>query len=81
MLAPMIVFTANEQTYLDSQILGRLATIAPDGAPQVRPVAFVYNHEYNTIDIGGHNLVEQPRTDTMTKARSANGTRRTGQQA
>ncbi|MBQ0828462.1 PPOX class F420-dependent oxidoreductase [Streptomyces tagetis] len=53
----MSVFTANEQTYLDSQLLGRLATIAPDGAPQARPVAFVYNREHDTIDIGGHNLV------------------------
>ncbi|MEU3053862.1 PPOX class F420-dependent oxidoreductase [Streptomyces griseus] len=53
----MSVFTANEQTYLDSQFLGRLATVAPDGAPQVRPVAFVYNREHDTIDIGGHNLV------------------------
>ncbi|MEU2678175.1 PPOX class F420-dependent oxidoreductase [Streptomyces sp. NPDC007107] len=53
----MSVFTADEQTYLDSQLLGRLATIASDGAPQARPVAFVYNREYDTIDIGGHNLV------------------------
>ncbi|SFO83938.1 PPOX class F420-dependent oxidoreductase [Amycolatopsis rubida] len=53
----MSVFTANEQTYLDSQSLGRLATIAPDGAPQARPVAFVHNREHDTIDIGGHNLV------------------------
>jgi pyridoxamine 5'-phosphate oxidase family protein len=52
----MSVFTDAEQAYLDSQPLGRLSTLAPDKAPQVRPVGFTYNRELGTIDIGGHNL-------------------------
>ncbi len=46
----------NERSYLQSQPLGRLATLAPDGAPQARPVGFFLNEELGTIDIGGHNL-------------------------
>jgi pyridoxamine 5'-phosphate oxidase family protein len=52
----MTMFTDAEQSYLDSQPLGRLATLGPDGAPQTRPVGYTYNRELNTIDIGGHNL-------------------------
>jgi pyridoxamine 5'-phosphate oxidase family protein len=47
-----MVFTAAERGYLRSQRLGRLATIGPDGGPQVRPVAFRVNDD-GTIDIGG----------------------------
>lgn len=46
----------NEHNYLNSQPLGRLATLAPDGAPQSRPVGFFLNDALGTIDIGGHNL-------------------------
>lgn len=48
--------TEAERAYLATQILGRLATIAPDGAPQNNPVGFRYNADAGTIDIGGHNL-------------------------
>ena len=46
----------NERTYLATQPLGRLATLAPTGAPQVRPVGFTLNDALGTIDIVGHNL-------------------------
>jgi pyridoxamine 5'-phosphate oxidase family protein len=46
----------NERNYLNSQPLGRLATLAPDGSPQSRPVGFFLNDALGTIDIGGHNL-------------------------
>jgi len=46
----------NERNYLNSQPLGRLATLAPDGSPQSRPVGFFLNEALGTIDIGGHNL-------------------------
>lgn len=46
----------NERDYLGSQPLGRLATIGPDGSPQVRPVGFFVNEDLGTIDIGGHSL-------------------------
>lgn len=52
----MSVFTDAEQEYLQGQLLGRLATTGPDGAPQTRPVGFTYNRDLDTIDIGGHNL-------------------------
>ncbi len=37
-----------------SQRLGRLATVGADGQPHVVPVAFRYNPDTGTIDIGGH---------------------------
>jgi hypothetical protein len=48
---PMNVFTESEQSYLDSQPLGRLATVGPDGAPQTCPVGYTYNRDLNTIEI------------------------------
>jgi pyridoxamine 5'-phosphate oxidase family protein len=52
----MSVFTDAERKYLGSQLLGRLATIGPDGAPQVRPVGYRYNADLDTIDIGGFDM-------------------------
>ncbi|MFC5182640.1 PPOX class F420-dependent oxidoreductase [Actinomadura harenae] len=45
-------FTAAERAYLTTQNLGRLATVAPDGTPNSRPVGFRLNDD-GTIDIGG----------------------------
>jgi pyridoxamine 5'-phosphate oxidase family protein len=42
--------------YLQSQRLGRLATVDSRGAPQNNPVGFRYNAELGTIDIGGRNM-------------------------
>jgi pyridoxamine 5'-phosphate oxidase family protein len=50
-----VIYTDRERAYLAGQSLGRLATIAPDGAVQVRPVGFRLNDD-GTIDIGGPNL-------------------------
>jgi len=50
------VFTPAERAYLESQRLGRLATVGPDGQPHVVPVAFRYNPEHDTIDVGGHGF-------------------------
>lgn len=50
-------FTPAEIEYLQSQRLGRLATIDASGELHVVPVGFRYNPEYDTIDIGGHNIV------------------------
>jgi pyridoxamine 5'-phosphate oxidase family protein len=49
-------FTEAERQYLAGQIIGRLATVAPDGSPQNNPVSFRYNPETSTIDIGGHRM-------------------------
>jgi pyridoxamine 5'-phosphate oxidase family protein len=48
--------SADEIAYLDSQFLGRLATVDGDGAPQNNPVAYRYNADLGTIDIGGHRM-------------------------
>ena len=48
-------FTDAQIAYLRSQKLGRLATIGPDGAPQVRPVGFAVDAETGTVDIIGRD--------------------------
>lgn len=45
-----------EQDYLAGRQLGRLATIAPNGSPQNKPVGFRYNPEFGTIDIYGLSM-------------------------
>jgi pyridoxamine 5'-phosphate oxidase family protein len=47
------IFTPAELAYLRGQRLARLATIGPDGAPQVRPVGFRVDAENGTVDIPG----------------------------
>jgi PPOX class F420-dependent enzyme/OxyR family protein/uncharacterized protein (TIGR02246 family) len=42
--------------YLTSHRQGRLATVAPDGTPQNKPVGYRYNTGLGSIDIGGFNL-------------------------
>ena len=48
--------TPEHVDYLAGQRLGRLATVAPGGAPQNNPVGFRYNPELGTIDIAGWNM-------------------------
>lgn len=50
-------FTPAEIAYLQSQRLGRLATLGANGDLHVVPVGFRYNPEQDTIDIGGHHFV------------------------
>jgi pyridoxamine 5'-phosphate oxidase family protein len=50
-------FTPAEIAYLQSQRLGRLATVDAKGDLHVVPVGFRYNPEQDTIDIGGHDIV------------------------
>ena len=49
-------FTQEEIEYLQSQRLARLATLSANGDLHVVPLAFRYNPEYDTIDLGGHNF-------------------------
>jgi len=49
----MSIFSEAELAYLEEARLARLATIGPDGAPQVRPVGFIVDAAAGTIDIGG----------------------------
>ena len=57
----MSIFTEKEIEYLLSQRLGRLATIRPDGTPQIAPVGFRYNAELEVIDIGGRYLSQSKK--------------------
>ena len=52
----MSKFTEAELAYLQSQRLGRLATVNQRGEPQVAAVGFRYNPELDTIDIGGYDM-------------------------
>jgi pyridoxamine 5'-phosphate oxidase family protein len=49
-----MTFTAKEIEYLNSQPLGRLATVGPGGRPHIVPVGVFYDPETRTIVIGGH---------------------------
>jgi pyridoxamine 5'-phosphate oxidase family protein len=49
-------FTSAEIEYLTSQRLGRLATVNRAGEPHVVPVAFRYNPDEDSIDIGGFRV-------------------------
>jgi pyridoxamine 5'-phosphate oxidase family protein len=53
----MSKFSDAEIAYLQSQRLGRLATVNQKGDLHVVPVGFRYNPEHDTIDIGGINIV------------------------
>jgi pyridoxamine 5'-phosphate oxidase family protein len=52
----MSIFTPQEIEYLQSQRLGRLATVDPHGQPQNAPVGFRYNPQADTLDIGGRSM-------------------------
>jgi len=48
----MSTFTSTELAYLQSQPLGRLATVGPDGMPHAAPVGFFHDPVDDTIVIG-----------------------------
>jgi pyridoxamine 5'-phosphate oxidase family protein len=52
----VVTLTAVEQDYLAGRQHGRLATVAPNGAPQNKPVGFRYNPDLGTIDISGLSM-------------------------
>jgi pyridoxamine 5'-phosphate oxidase family protein len=51
-----MTLTDAEQRFLARQPRGHLATIGPDGTPQVKPLGFTYNTALGTIDIAGYNM-------------------------
>jgi pyridoxamine 5'-phosphate oxidase family protein len=57
----MSVFQDEEIEYLNSQLLGRLATVGPDGQPHAVAVSFRYNAQLDTIDIGGHDFARRKK--------------------
>lgn len=48
-------FTDTQLRYLRTQLLGRLATLAPDGGLQNNPVGFTIDEEHRIL-IGGHQM-------------------------
>ncbi len=48
--------TADVVRYLQSQRLGRLATVDAHGAPQNNPVGFFFNPVHGSVDIGGRAM-------------------------
>jgi pyridoxamine 5'-phosphate oxidase family protein len=63
-LDDVIAFDGAWQRYLGDQRRGRLATVGSDGAPQNKPVGYVYNTDLGTIDIVGFDM------DTSAKYRN-----------
>src|SRR5690242_6206594 len=57
----MSAFSAAEISYLQSQRLARIATVGADGQPHVVPLAFRYNPETDTIDVGGHDFAKRKK--------------------
>ncbi len=56
----MGIFTEEEISYLDGGgLLGRLATVGPDGTPHIAPVGFSRNGD--TIDIGGYDMAKSKK--------------------
>mgnify|MGYP002135451171 CR=1 FL=1 len=52
-------FKPHEIEFMKAADLRRLATIQPDGTPQVSPVGFTYNEQLGTIDIAGYNMAKK----------------------
>jgi pyridoxamine 5'-phosphate oxidase family protein len=53
----MAEFTSAQIKYLESQRLGRLATLRPDGTLQNNPVGFTFVAETGTFEIGGYGVI------------------------
>ncbi|AMT73205.1 PPOX class F420-dependent oxidoreductase [Mycobacteroides immunogenum] len=51
-----MAFRPDEIAFMRQADLGRLATVGPDGSPQVSPVGFAYNEQLGTIDISGYRM-------------------------
>ena len=51
-----MTFKPHEIDFMRNADLGRLATVQPNGTPQVSPVGFTYNEELGTIDIAGYRM-------------------------
>jgi pyridoxamine 5'-phosphate oxidase family protein len=57
----MTKLTDKQIAYLESQLLGRIATVGLDGIPHVVPTTLNYNYELGTIDVGGHHVLQTKR--------------------
>lgn len=51
-----MTFKPHEIDFMRGAELGRLATVQPNGTPQLSPVGFTFNAELETIDISGYHM-------------------------
>jgi len=51
-----IALIDTERAYLQSQPLGRLATVDASGAPQINPIGVFLDEETDDIVVGGHAM-------------------------
>ncbi len=56
-----MILTDAEQRFLTRQPRGYLATIGPDGTPQVKPLGFTWNAALQAIDIAGFNMARSAK--------------------
>jgi pyridoxamine 5'-phosphate oxidase family protein len=56
-----MTLTNAEQSFMARQTHGHLATVGPDGIPQVKPLGFTYNTDLGTIDIYGYNMANSAK--------------------
>jgi pyridoxamine 5'-phosphate oxidase family protein len=68
-LAGMRTFTHAETEYLTRGLLGRLATVGPDGRPHVTPLAVFFDPQDQTLVIGGHAGTHMARSKKFRDAR------------
>jgi pyridoxamine 5'-phosphate oxidase family protein len=59
-------FKPHEIAFMEAAELGRLATIQPNGTPQVSPVGFTYNEDLGTIDIAGYRMSQSQKFRNIT---------------
>lgn len=64
----MSVFTPAEIEYLNSQRLGRIATLGASGDLHVVPARFLYNATLDTIDIIGGGMGSSKKYRDVTRA-------------
>lgn len=68
----MSAFTHSELTFLRSaRLLGRLATVGPDGMPHVVPVGWRLGPDDETIEIGGHNFAASKKWRDVVRTNKA----------
>jgi pyridoxamine 5'-phosphate oxidase family protein len=56
-----MTLTQAEVRFLTRQPRGHLATLGPNGTPQVKPLGFTYNPTLGTVDITGFNLARSAK--------------------
>jgi pyridoxamine 5'-phosphate oxidase family protein len=57
----MSIFTDSEVEYMQQHRLGALATITKSGDPHVIPVNYMYNPEFESIDIIGREMAKSQK--------------------